>query len=269
MTRILFLFSFLFITTLIFGQDVDRITIKGRIVTGTSVSVQGIAIYNLTSEKETITDLDGSFEIKAGLNDRLVFKAIHLQLFELLIDEAILKSKTMNVHLNPVTYGLEEVYISKIELTGYLEQDQENIKVYPLPPMPDISYASLNFEYELAPDALSPVRNEALRTDEIEFGIDGMAIIGALVGLFVKNKKSINKDNKTPVFLEGDLRERYKTSFFKEIFGISSDKINDFILYAEDHGLTEKYLLPENQLDLLEFLMQQSKAYRLQSKNGD
>jgi hypothetical protein len=54
----------------------------------------------------------------------------------------------------------------------------------------------------------------------------------------------------------------YKDSFFKENLNIDEDKINQFIFYVEDKGLTKNMLKKGNELDLIGFLIQKSKEFK-------
>jgi hypothetical protein len=59
------------------------------------------------------------------------------------------------------------------------------------------------------------------------------------------------------------VRKIYKDSFFKENLNIDKDKINQFIFYVEDKGLSKVMLKKGNELDLIEFLIQKSKEFKI------
>jgi hypothetical protein len=47
---------------------------------------------------------------------------------------------------------------------------------------------------------------------------------------------------------------------------IDEDNINDFIFYAEENGLKEEMFKRGNELGLIQFLLDKSKAYKMQQK---
>ena len=62
--------------------------------------------------------------------------------------------------------------------------------------------------------------------------------------------------------LDVKMRKVYDDDFFRNVLLLQKDQINDFIFYAEDKGLDETYFKEGKELDLLEFLVYQSKQYR-------
>jgi hypothetical protein len=59
-------------------------------------------------------------------------------------------------------------------------------------------------------------------------------------------------------------RKIYAEDFFTDNLKIEKQLINDFIFYADDHGLT-KEMAKGNALGLIEFLIEQSKNYNIQT----
>ena len=51
-----------------FSQEINRIEVFGKIVVD-SVDVEGVTVYNTSSNKGTVTDLEGKFSIEVALND--------------------------------------------------------------------------------------------------------------------------------------------------------------------------------------------------------
>jgi Zn/Cd-binding protein ZinT len=62
------------------AQDVDRITINGKIIVSTE-DKEGVAVYNTSSNKGTITDEAGYFTFSVALNDVIEFSALQFKDF--------------------------------------------------------------------------------------------------------------------------------------------------------------------------------------------
>jgi hypothetical protein len=84
--------------------------------------------------------------------------------------------------------------------------------------------------------------------------------------LLISNKKNDISNPYSNSYEETDveLRKLYNDQFFKDNFKIDLENISDFILYADRNGLDEEMLRKGNELDLIDFLMEQSKKYKKQ-----
>lgn len=60
------------------------------------------------------------------------------------------------------------------------------------------------------------------------------------------------------------VRAMYNDEFFQQNLGIELQNINEFIYFADDNGLEEEMLKTGNELDLVQFLVEQSKRYKKQ-----
>ena len=74
MNKQLLLFLLLITSLSAFSQEIDRFTISGKITASKGDDVEGINIYNKSSQKGTITSATGEFEIKVAENDRVFIK---------------------------------------------------------------------------------------------------------------------------------------------------------------------------------------------------
>ena len=102
------LFTIFIIGSLAFSQDTKRIEVFGKIIVD-SVDVEGVTIYNTSSNKGTITDIEGQFSIEVTLNDRVEVSALQFEKFVIVINEAIMSSKIMTVFLVERINKLDEV----------------------------------------------------------------------------------------------------------------------------------------------------------------
>lgn len=101
-------------------------TINGKVLADDDV--EGIHIINRTSNKFTITDVNGLFTIPAKLNDTILVSGIKYKFKEVIVDGLIIQSKNMTVYLEENIYQLDEVLVGKF-LTGDLRSDILNTKI--------------------------------------------------------------------------------------------------------------------------------------------
>ena len=126
----LLLFTLLFSSFFtISAQDVERIEISGKIVVDSN-DLEGITVYNSSSNKGTVTDENGKFLLNVALNDIVEFRALQFQDFTVTIDENIIKSKKMTVFLVEKVNKLDEVVILPYDLTGNLAVDIESVRTF-------------------------------------------------------------------------------------------------------------------------------------------
>jgi hypothetical protein len=86
--------------------------IQGRVVAD-SVSVEGIHVLNLVTEKAVVTDATGKFSISVSEDDLLVFSAVHLEYARKSIGTEELKKGEVVVRMFPKTIALEEVTLTE------------------------------------------------------------------------------------------------------------------------------------------------------------
>lgn len=105
------------------AQDID---IDGKVVADDDV--EGIHIINKTSNKFTITDVNGAFFIPAKRNDTILVSGIKYKHQEVIVTDLIMQSKQIIVYLEENIYQLDEVVVGKF-LTGDLRSDIENSNI--------------------------------------------------------------------------------------------------------------------------------------------
>jgi hypothetical protein len=273
MTKQLLLILFFTFSITVFSQEVERIKISGKISASKGEDVEGINIYNNSSKIGTITSVSGEFEISVAENDRLFFSAMQFQNFTVIIDQGILESKSMHIMLNPVINQLDEVLIRPYDLSGNIVADVKRINVTSVSNEFDLSYKTMEFEYEFAPDNQTSIKGnkaeDAYFNGQFREGANFIGLAGLLVSAFVPINKSKSKSkpsNKREVISEVDMvtnavQHRFGVAYLTENFNIPEDKVNEFIYFVEDNGIDKDLLRPENELLLIEFLGEQSEDF--------
>jgi len=273
MTKQLLIILFFTFSISAFSQEVERIKVSGKITSAKGEDVEGINIYNKSSQKGTVTSATGEFEISVAKNDRVFFSAMQFQRFTVIIDEGIIESKKMNILLNPVINQLDEVLVSPYDLSGNITADVKRIKVSSVSNKWDLSYETLEFDYEFSADAQTAIKKnkaeEAYYNGQMQTGANILGLAGMVAGLLIpksKNKKPSKREeiSETDVVTNA-VQNRYSITYISENFNIPEDNVNEFIYFVEENGLDKSLLKPENELLLIDYLNEQSKAYLRQS----
>jgi hypothetical protein len=241
------------------AQISDRVFVAGEIIVPVDGEASQIEIINQNTNKGTVTNQYGQFGILVRMGDRLRFEAIQYQNFTVVIDENIIKKKKLTIKINDEINTLDEVIVSPYDLEGNIEVDARSVNATYYKAPGDGSKSILN-EYDgTRPNIRTQTINESLNTEQ-QFIKNGLNI--ANIFRTILASKEVSVDHKLPEDVDVMVRKMYKDSFFKENLNIDEDKINQFIFYVEDKGLTKNMLTKGNELDLIEFLIQKSKDFK-------
>ena len=273
MAKKLLLFFIFIISFSGLSQEIDRITISGKITASKGEDVEGINIYNKSSQKGTVTNVSGEFIIKVAENDRVFISAMQFQNFTIIIDQGIIDEKKIHIMLNPVINQLDEVLIRPYDLSGNIIADVKRINVTGVDKQYDTSYETTEFGYEFSADAQTSIKKnkaeEAYHNGQEQYGGDLIGLGALLASAFLpknKNKKPTKKEQISEEdMVTNAVQKRFGINYISNTFNIPEDKVNEFIYFVEENGIDKKLLLPENELLLIEYLDEQSKAYLIQS----
>lgn len=129
MKKLLLLFTLVFVTTFSIAQE--RTSVKGKIVRSGSVSpMENVNIVNLTQVIGSSTDDKGEFQIRANVNDTLHLSYLGYKSIRVRVTGDWIKYGTSTtIEMTELALALEEVVVTQLNLTGYLEID---IKQVPL-----------------------------------------------------------------------------------------------------------------------------------------
>jgi hypothetical protein len=252
------------------SQEIERVKVKGKIIVEAN-DIEGITVYNTSSEKGTITDIDGNFTIEAGLNDRIEISALQFKKFIIAVDEGVVEQRKMTIFMVEEVNKLPEVVITPYDLSGNIIVDINRVRTLNLPFEAD-NFNLNKVPVEQTPDYKSSVQNQFVRGAGGKSDMLGGDMIG-LVGFLLKPlfKK---KDKKTDIekyqdrvqaankdFEVLDLRLMYSNDYIYRMFGIPQDKVNEFIVFVEDNGLDYDLLKEGREMEFIDFLVQQSNSF--------
>ncbi|GAA3559832.1 hypothetical protein GCM10022395_08360 [Snuella lapsa] len=246
----------LFSSLSILGQTKERVDIQGRIFSEVN-DIEGVTIYNTSSNKGTITNKDGKFTIAVTVNDIIEISALQFEAVSITIDKAIVSSKTLKVQLIEQLNKLEAVTL-KSGLTGNLAEDINNVKT---PPKLSIDLGNMD-ALQLSNDQYSKVKNEIMRKGQLTNGVDFIALYKILVKPLLKSKKKKAKNTKTPPkSFSKTITDICPKSLISEATGIPIENIEPFLTYIEDKGISQDLLSSKNEMELLEYLIQQGELF--------
>ncbi len=260
MKKILSLVFLLFTVLCATAQDVPRVNVAGTIEMPEGEDPQGISVFNINSGRGTVSNTSGQFNIAVALNDSVSISSLQFQPFTVVIDKGIIDTKQINIRLNEVVNLLPEVVVTPYDLTGNISVDINRLPVVKLPDtLNAVNTQGMYFESDAAPDHTSPPENVALAVSQNRL-IHGFNFVNLFRELLITSKAEQIQRPQTDV--DYDVRALYNDEFFQENFDIKLENIPDFINFADQNGLDEEMLKEGNEMDLIEFLLNQSKRYK-------
>ena len=263
MKKILILLFGLFAST-VFSQDVVRITVNGRIVVS-SEDKEGVTVYNTSSNKGTITDENGDFELKVAVNDIVEFGALQFKDFSITITDNVIESKQLTVILVEEVNKLDEVVLLPFGLTGNLNADLENVRTYNVS-LDDVYFGLDHMtDFEFSADYKTKVDNLAF--DEYNPRVDNMLNVINLAGFLLSQVVDMDAKPKTKEEKEiaktpfKEALDQYSVNYIHSNFNIPLDQVDAFINYVEREGVDEILLEKDKEMQFLERITQLSKSF--------
>lgn len=264
-TYLFLFFIYFFSINTGFSQTLNREEINGQIFFNLEEK-DGVTVYNLSSNKGTITDAEGKFTINVAEKDVLEFSSLLIQTKKVTITDKDVKNKSIKVFLVELVNNLNEVVVLENGLSGDLDKDVDDVEVFNT--NIDVSLGSIDMSKDqFSADYKTGADNIITRQGQYYNMADGMAIVRLVAGLFKSDKKELEKKAlaEEQRLKSLKLTDKYSNKYYTENFNIPVDKVQAFIAYAEediDHNL----LLKNKELDLIEYLNTKSIAFLAQKK---
>ncbi len=258
----LFLVIMICIVDMSIAQIPSRVIIDGKISGQLDDNLEGVVVYNRTTNKSTITNQNGDFQINVGVSDKLEVVSIQYQKFTVIIDDGVIENKRLTIFLTESVNQLDEVVVTPYDLLGNVKADLKKIKISDYVGVSQVAKEASSgindYDYDFKPDKLSPLRNNAVLDNNL---INGVNFVNLVKLLIKKNKTSKKKGDRK---IDDYVRNMYNDQFFKDNLALDINQINDFIFFAEENGLDNTYLEKGKELDLIKFLIEKSKLYKNQ-----
>lgn len=232
------LFSLL-ISGLSMAQD-NRQILRGKVLYRNS-NVPNENVINSNTGMATITNEDGEFAISVKEGDQVVFTAINYQLEVVVITEEILRNNRLVVEVNEKIRELDEVVVTPENQEKFLEVKNDDFKEY-------------NYEIDRSTEVQNIAESQSVRGMR-----DGLNFVNIFKALF--NTQQTEGQQRAPLKVSEVLRHVYDDEFFVADLRLPQDKIDAFLLYCDDKIPSQTLLRKENEFQLIDFLVTQSKAY--------
>lgn len=263
---------FLFFASFLFAQKVERIKIQGQITADSDEKVSGIHIYNISSQKGTVTNDSGAFSIAVAEHDRLEITAVQFTGYTVIVTKKAIERETLVLYLNPAINKLDEVLLTEHNLTGIIKEDVANIETFKIDTDFDLSYGDYD-DYEFAPDGQTAIQGnaaeEALGVPRMVNGFNFVAVAALAAKLiFGPPTKKLRKseiDRNIGVQM-AILNKEFDDNTLQNSFGINEKDTTDFRYFLLESFIPSEYLLNENQLLLFEYVQRQSSIYLKERK---
>ncbi|WP_343487731.1 carboxypeptidase-like regulatory domain-containing protein [Allomuricauda sp. d1] len=221
--------------------DNGREVLRGQVLYRDS-NVANENVVNSTTGRATITDDNGRFVILAKTGDQLVFTAVNYQLEIVTVTDEIMRKKRLVVEVNEKVTELDEVVVSPENQQKFLEMENERFK---------------KVEYEI--DRSTEVENVAYtsQNERIQGQLNFVNIFKALF-IPAKGQDGVQRE---PLKVSEVLRQVYDDEFFVVDLRLPQDKIDEFLLYCDDRIPSQELLRKDNEFELIDFLVTQSKTF--------
>ena len=273
MTRIIYLFLvFGFTASLTNAQDFAK-QIEGRVYS-IDGDVAAVHVSNISTQRGTITDVNGYFLIIARLSDTLVFSAVQYKRVELVVTLEILEQNFLQVPLIESLTELDEVVVMPYNLTGDLNRDMGNMKVGPV-----VTASTLGL-----PNAYVKVKTQNERKlFEADAGpwiylgnykmdttfnpmimVNFNKILNSITGRTKKLKKYVALDKE--ITLLHEVKRIFPDSVYVQELKIPLEALNEFFFFCEADSTFTTVAETGNELEVWEFLQGKSIEYHLNNK---
>jgi len=248
----------LFSISPIFGQTIERIEISG-VISAKDNDVEGVVVYNTSSNSGTVTNQKGVFIIFVAVNDIVEVSALQFETVSIKITKEIIASKQLKIYLSEEINQLDTILLTS-GLSGIMALDVENSKERPKIQMELGNmdayqfFEERAFDKQVVQDALSSITNKGGLYNGVNF---------MKLGSMLFKSKGRKPSESSPLKFEKPktLTDIYSHKYISETFKIPEESIEAFMVYVEDNGLNVDYLKKENEILLIEFLVKQSELF--------
>ena len=250
-------FLFLFYSFNCFSQNDTLVkNIKGTVIhNDTKLPMGNVHVVNASRVKGTVTSPSGIFEISAKVNDTLLFTYIGFETVKVKVTNDWIKQNPTKIYLTEKAYVLDEVFVAKYNLTGYVEVDTKLI------PVTDDAYrysiSGLKAGYEggdYKPGAIAKVLGSISNPADFLYNIFGKR------PREMKKLKAMKKDD--------TVRNLLATKFDREtLAALLEINKDDIPLILQNCNYSEYFIQTANDLQIMDAISACYEDYKILKKN--
>jgi len=251
--HVFFLLFFFLISTFVGAQSLFSKKIEGRVYSNDG-DVAATTVQNISTNKATITDIDGFFQIRANLNDTLLFSAVQFKKKEIVVSREILQQRLFNVKLEDALTELDEVVVTPYNLSGDITKD---IGVLKTEPVVTASTLGLPNAYVL------PITKAERELFEATSGSGLIPLNPILNGISGRTKMLKKRVARNKLYSRTErVKEFYADSLFRIDLKIPEEKIDDLLYFCEVDTAFQTIVDTHDRLKIWEFIRKKSLLYR-------
>lgn len=240
------------------SQTIERAEKKGVII-AVSEDVEGVTVYNTSSNKGTVSNNLGEFTISITVKDVLEISALQFKKVSITITDEIIKSKLLKIYLSEQINQLEVVLL-RSGLSGVLAADISDAKERQVIELNLGNIDSMEFFDDKAFDngAIENALNATINKGMLYNGMNLNAISEMIFK--PKPKKHVTEEavNDEKIL---KLMDIYTNTFLSETYKIPLEEVQAFVAFSENNGLHPGLLKKENEFFLINFLVKQSELF--------
>lgn len=249
------LITVLMIFTFVGGhsQTEETSVISGTVLNQkTQVPMQGVTIINLNKVKGTTTNVMGTFQIEAKVNDTLHLSFIGFDPLKVRVTNQWFKSKITTIELIEKAIVIDEVEITGVNLTGFLDIDA---KLIPIRKDYRYSISGLYHGYEAGKrsSGFSKVMSSIFNPAD------------ALYNIFGKKPREMAKlrEMKKDPTVKEVLASKFDRETLSALLGVSKKEIEDILTNC---SYSETFIKTANDLQIMDAISECYEEYRLMSR---
>ncbi|MFV8270690.1 hypothetical protein ACNQGP_12270 [Flavobacterium sp. GT2N3] len=229
--------SILLLFTCQVGFSQTEKILKGKVFFENSM-IPGVEVINANSKKMTVSDANGNFYIAVKPKDLLVFVSKKYELKKVLLEKEFLDKAILTVSLLLKPEQLDEVVVTKMP----------SIKL-----STDKKYEQGKLDKLALEKAAKTIKNPGVYQGTIENGMDLMRIGSMVLGLFAKEKESVQKTVPEIQFKEL-ARTTCDQKFYIETLKLKPEQIALFLEFCDADPKSKTVLENSNILSMMDFL---------------
>ncbi|AJR03511.1 carboxypeptidase-like regulatory domain-containing protein [Siansivirga zeaxanthinifaciens] len=253
MKKHLLLFIFFIVTSVAIAQEAA--SVLGVVINSESKEpLENVNIVNLNQVIGTATNNKGAFEISAKVNDTLHFSYLGFKSIKVRVTNDWLKFGSANIELTELALALEEVVLTELKLTGYLEVDIKQVPV-------------INDNYQYAISGLPSTGYEAGKKSTIS------KVIGSIFNpadflhrMFGKKPNEMRKLKKMKQ--DDEIRNLLASRFDREMLTVllNVDRV-DLDEIVSQCNYSKNFIQTANDLQILDAISECYEEYKVLNRN--
>jgi hypothetical protein len=225
-------------------SQLTRKTLYGQVIND-SIKLENGIVFNVNSKTGTVINQKGFFSILAKEKDTLVFSGLAFKSKKIVLSQKEMSTSLLRVKLDAFVNLLPEVVVS----------GKKNLN-----PILGGSQAIVDKQY--FDDAKSSPKNRTMPSDgSIENGINFVRIYKDVLKALRKNNPEKTDFTSDKSFTE-EVLKRMSYSFFTDTLKLNDDEIGLFLIFCENDSQSKIVMKPENQFQLIDFLVTKNKEFK-------